>query len=97
MILRDANPGDIPALSRLASEAFIAKFGHLYSAENLNLFLGESLSEAAIAVENNDDFIRQPSLFRKPLLAQRERLPPESRNHDRDLVLISLELQRSPS
>ena len=54
MILRDANPGDIPALSRLASEAFIAKFGHLYSAENLNLFLGESLSEAAIAAEMDD-------------------------------------------
>jgi diamine N-acetyltransferase len=54
VILRDANPADVPALSRLASEAFIAKFGHLYSAENLNLFLTESLSEAAIAAELAD-------------------------------------------
>ena len=62
-----------------------------------NALVSSPRDPAAIAVENNDDFIRQPSLFRKPLLAQRERLPPESRNHDRDLVLISLELQRSPS
>jgi ribosomal protein S18 acetylase RimI-like enzyme len=54
VILRDANPADVPAISRLASEAFIAKFGHLYSAENLNLFLTESLSEAAIADEMAD-------------------------------------------
>lgn len=54
MILRDANPADVPALSRLASEAFIAKFGHLYSAENLHLFLDESLSEAAITAELSD-------------------------------------------
>ncbi|MFM5948863.1 MAG: N-acetyltransferase family protein [Novosphingobium sp.] len=54
MILRDATPADVPALSRLASEAFIAKFGHLYSTENLNLFLAESLSEAAIAAELGD-------------------------------------------
>jgi diamine N-acetyltransferase len=52
--MRDANPADIPAISRLASEAFIAKFGHLYSAENLNLFLTESLSEASILAELAD-------------------------------------------
>lgn len=62
-----------------------------------NALVSSPRDPAAIAVENNDDFIRQPSLFRKPLLAQRERLPPESRNHDRDLVLISMEFQRSPS
>ncbi|HCF24042.1 MULTISPECIES: GNAT family N-acetyltransferase [unclassified Novosphingobium] len=54
MILRGANPADVPALSRLASEAFIAKFGHLYSAENLDAFLTESLSEAAILAELAD-------------------------------------------
>jgi ribosomal protein S18 acetylase RimI-like enzyme len=54
VILRDANPADVPALSRLASEAFIAKFGHLYSAENLDAFLTESLSEAAILAELAD-------------------------------------------
>jgi ribosomal protein S18 acetylase RimI-like enzyme len=54
MILRDANPADVPALSRLASEAFVAKFGHLYSTENLDAFLTESLSEAAILAELAD-------------------------------------------
>lgn len=51
MILRSATPADIPALSRLATEAFIAKFGHLYSQANLDAFLAESLSEPAIAAE----------------------------------------------
>lgn len=50
-ILRVATEADIPALSRLATDSFIAKFGHLYSEENLNAFLAESLSEPAIAAE----------------------------------------------
>lgn len=51
LILRAATEADIPALSTLATDSFIAKFGHLYSAENLNMFLAESLSEPAIAAE----------------------------------------------
>lgn len=51
LILRDATSADIPAISHLATESFIAKFGHLYSAENLNAFLDENLSEDAIAAE----------------------------------------------
>lgn len=51
LTLRAATAADIPALSRLATDSFVAKFGHLYSAENLNAFLTESLSEAAVAVE----------------------------------------------
>ena len=51
LILRAATEADIPAISRLATDSFIAKFGHLYSAENLNAFLAESLSEPAIAAE----------------------------------------------
>lgn len=51
LTLRAATTADIPALSRLATDSFVAKFGHLYSAENLNAFLTESLSEAAIAAE----------------------------------------------
>ena len=51
LILRDATSADIPAISHLATESFIAKFGDLYSAENLNAFLAENLSEAAIAAE----------------------------------------------
>lgn len=50
-MLRDASEADIPAISRLASEAFIAKFGHLYRPEDLAAFLDESLSEPAIAAE----------------------------------------------
>ncbi len=50
-ILRAATEADIPAISRLATDSFIAKFGHLYSEENLNTFLAESLSEPAIAAE----------------------------------------------
>ncbi len=51
LILRAATEADIPAISQLATDSFIAKFGHLYSAENLHAFLAESLSEAAIAAE----------------------------------------------
>lgn len=51
LILRAATAADIPAISNLATDSFIAKFGHLYSAENLNAFLTEALSEAAIAAE----------------------------------------------
>lgn len=48
-ILRGMTPADIPALSRLAGDAFVAKFGHLYSADNLRMFLDDVLSETAIA------------------------------------------------
>jgi diamine N-acetyltransferase len=51
MILRAAAPADVPALSRLATESFVAKFGPLYSAADLAAFLRDSLSEAAIAAE----------------------------------------------
>jgi ribosomal protein S18 acetylase RimI-like enzyme len=52
--LRAATPADLAALSALAREAFIAKFGHLYSTANLNLFLNEALSEAAFAADLAD-------------------------------------------
>lgn len=51
MILREALPADVPALSRLATESFVAKFGDLYRPEDLAAFLEESLSESAIAAE----------------------------------------------
>lgn len=51
LILRAATAADIPAISHLATESFVAKFGHLYSAENLDSFLAENLSEPAIAGE----------------------------------------------
>ncbi len=50
-MLRAASEADIPAISRLATEAFVAKFGHLYRPEDLTAFLEENLSEPAIAAE----------------------------------------------
>lgn len=49
--LRAASPVDVPALSALATSSFIAKFGPLYSAADLQTFLHGSLSEAAVAAE----------------------------------------------
>lgn len=49
--LRGATEADIPALSRLASDSFIDKFGQMYSAKDLADFLAESMSEVAIAHE----------------------------------------------
>lgn len=52
--LRPATEADIPALAALGRESFIAKFGHLYSRENLDRFLGETFSDEAIAGEIAD-------------------------------------------
>ena len=51
MILRPATPADVPAISRLATESFVAKFGALYSAANLASHLADNLAEAAVAAE----------------------------------------------
>ena len=51
LTLRPAAPADIPALSRLAADSFIAKFGVLYRAGDLAAFLAEAMSEEAIAAE----------------------------------------------
>lgn len=51
LTLRAATAEDVPALSALATESFIAKFGPLYSAADLASFLEESLSEGPIAAE----------------------------------------------
>jgi len=39
--LRLARPDDAPALSALATEAFVAAFGHLYQRSDLDAFLAE--------------------------------------------------------
>ena len=41
IVLRPATPADVPALATLATEAFLAAFGHLYRPEDIALFLGE--------------------------------------------------------
>ncbi|MBO0749557.1 MAG: GNAT family N-acetyltransferase [Porphyrobacter sp.] len=42
MILRAALPEDAAALCRLATDAFVAAFGHLYRREDLDAFLAEN-------------------------------------------------------
>lgn len=41
MILRPAVPSDAPALAKLATESFVAAFGHLYAPEDLQAFLDQ--------------------------------------------------------
>ena len=50
-ILRPATPADVTALSALAIDAFMAKFAQLYSAQDLAIFLAESLEEGPVAAE----------------------------------------------
>lgn len=54
MILRAPVPEDAAALATLGRDSFVAKFGHLYSAENLSRFLDESHSAAKVAKEIAD-------------------------------------------
>lgn len=51
MILRPATLDDIPALATLARESFVAKFGHLYQAEDLDAFLSEYRTESRYRTE----------------------------------------------
>ncbi|MCX7285854.1 MAG: GNAT family N-acetyltransferase [Novosphingobium sp.] len=54
MTLRLATPADIDALSDLGRRAFVAKFGHLYSVENLARFLDETHAPATITAQLAD-------------------------------------------
>ena len=51
LTLRPATPADIPALATLARDSFVAKFGSLYSPEDLATFLAEAYAEHVIAAE----------------------------------------------
>lgn len=51
MILREATPADIPALSALGRDSFVEKFGHMYRPEDLAVFLEETHAEAVVASE----------------------------------------------
>jgi diamine N-acetyltransferase len=48
---RGATDADIIGLSALGRDSFVAAFGHLYSAENLNMFLEKAYSVATITSE----------------------------------------------
>ncbi len=54
MILRPATLDDVEPLARLGKTSFVAKFGHLYGAEDLNAFLDETFSNRALAAELAD-------------------------------------------
>ena len=54
LVLREARRGDAPALSRLGIDSFVAKFGHLYSPQDLSAFLEEVHSEEAVSAEIAD-------------------------------------------
>ncbi len=53
-ILRAASPADIPALSALGRDSFVAKFGAMYRPADLAAFLEETYSPAALARELAD-------------------------------------------
>lgn len=58
MTLRLATPADANALADLGRRAFVAKFGHLYSAENLARFLDDTHSQAKVLKELADPAMR---------------------------------------
>lgn len=58
MNLRPATPADASALSRLGTDSFVAKFGHLYTAEDLANFLAGSHSEGKVAKEITEPTMR---------------------------------------
>ncbi|MEE4452308.1 GNAT family N-acetyltransferase [Novosphingobium resinovorum] len=58
MDLRPATTADAPALARLGTDSFVAKFGHLYTAENLANFLAGSHSEGKVGKEIADPAMR---------------------------------------
>ena len=51
MIYRTPTAADASALSELAISSFTDTFGHLYSAENLNLFVAQALSVTVVTQE----------------------------------------------
>lgn len=58
MELRAATPADAAALARLGTDSFVAKFGHLYTPDDLANFLAGSHSEAKVAREIADPAMR---------------------------------------
>ncbi len=59
-IIRPPAPDDAPALAELSRSTFVDTFGHLYSAENLDMFLTQVYSVEAVAADivNPDRLLR---------------------------------------
>ncbi|WP_379922544.1 GNAT family N-acetyltransferase [Erythrobacter sp. R86502] len=51
MIYRPATPADASALAKLGADTFVAAFGHLYRAADLEAFLAEVHDTQAVAAE----------------------------------------------
>lgn len=58
MTLRLANSADAATIADLGRRAFVAKFGHLYSAENLARFLDDAHTQAKVLKELADPQVR---------------------------------------
>lgn len=58
MMPRLATPADAAAIADLGRRAFVAKFGHLYSAENLAQFLEDAHTPAKVLKELADPHMR---------------------------------------
>ena len=58
MMPRLATPADAAAIADLGRRAFVAKFGHLYSAENLAQFLEDAHTSAKVLKELADPHMR---------------------------------------
>lgn len=58
MNLRPASPADAAALAELGARSFVAKFGHMYTPQDLENFLADSHSEAKVAKEIADPAMR---------------------------------------
>lgn len=59
-LIRQPTPDDAPALAEVSRATFVDTFAHLYSAENLNMFLEEVYSVEAVAsdIANPDRLLR---------------------------------------
>lgn len=55
MNLRPATAEDAPSLARLGRESFVAKFGHLYSDQDLSSFLQQVYDPPVVASEIADE------------------------------------------
>lgn len=58
LTLREAAPADARALAALGERGFVAKFGHMYRADDLAGFLAAHHAEAPVAVEIADPAMR---------------------------------------
>jgi ribosomal protein S18 acetylase RimI-like enzyme len=58
LVLRSATPADAQALAALGERAFVAKFGHLYVAEDLRNFLAYAHAADPVASEIADPDMR---------------------------------------